>query len=170
MPRRSIPDPLAAAVGLRIRRLREELGLTMEKLAYESELGSKGHLSNIERGLARPTIRTLKVLADRLGVKLLDMVTFPDEDARQRLVDRSRDMQRGPIRKLLAQFGEPTRRRKASGKSADQDAAPAGKAKAKAKGPAAAKGGAQAKAAAPAKKARASKAAAAASRRGPHPT
>jgi transcriptional regulator with XRE-family HTH domain len=154
MPRRSVPDPLAAAVGLRIRKLREELGLTMEKLAYESELGSKGHLSNIERGLARPTIRTLKVLADRLGVKLLDIVTFPDEDERQRLVDRSRGMQRGSIRKLLAQFGEPARRRKSTtGKGAkDKPATGKGAAPAKAAG---------AKASAPAKKTRAGKAPAA---------
>lgn len=73
----------------------------MEQLAYESELGSKGHLSNIERGLARPTIYTLKVLADRLEVKLLDLVTFPDEDDRQRLIDATRRMSRGAIRKIL---------------------------------------------------------------------
>nr|WP_169508736.1 helix-turn-helix transcriptional regulator [Polyangium aurulentum] len=101
MPRRSEPDPLAQIVGLRIRQLREEQGLTMEQLAYESELRSKGHLSNIERGLARPTIYTLKVLADRLEVKLLDLVTFPDEDERQRLIDATRRMSRGAIRKIL---------------------------------------------------------------------
>ncbi|AKU89892.1 hypothetical protein AKJ08_0279 [Vulgatibacter incomptus] len=59
-------------------------------MAYESELGSKGHLSDLERGLTRPTVSTLKVLADRLGVALLDLVTFPDEDERQRRIDRER--------------------------------------------------------------------------------
>jgi transcriptional regulator with XRE-family HTH domain len=73
----------------------------MEQLAFESELGSKGHLSNIERGLARPTIYTLKVLADRLEVKMLDLVTFPEEDERQRLIDATRRMSRGTIRKIL---------------------------------------------------------------------
>jgi transcriptional regulator with XRE-family HTH domain len=73
----------------------------MEQLAFESELGSKGHLSNIERGLARPTIYTLKVLADRLEVRMLDLVTFPDEDERQRLIDATRRMSRGTIRKIL---------------------------------------------------------------------
>ncbi|QQR42264.1 helix-turn-helix domain-containing protein [Myxococcus xanthus] len=67
MTRRRTPDPLAKTVGARIRQLREESGLTMEKLAYESDLGSKGHLSDIEKGLARPPLRTLKVLADHLG-------------------------------------------------------------------------------------------------------
>src|SRR5437773_12286253 len=75
VPRRKVADPLARRVGDRIRSLRKAAGLTGEKLAFESELGSKGHLSDIENGLARPTIRTLKVLADRLGVVLLDLVT-----------------------------------------------------------------------------------------------
>jgi hypothetical protein len=81
--------------------LREEAGLTIEKLAYESELGSKGHLSTLERGLARPTIQTLQVLADRLEVKLLDLVTFPDEDDRAKLIDRTRAMNTTVILRLL---------------------------------------------------------------------
>lgn len=101
MPRRREPDPFALQVGTRIRQLREEQGLTMERLAYESELGSKGHLSNLERGLARPTIHTLKVLADRLEVDVLDLVTFPEQGDRHKLVDRTRHLRRGTIRKLL---------------------------------------------------------------------
>lgn len=73
----------------------------MEKLAFESELGSKGHLSNVERGLARPTIHTLKVLADRLEVDVLDLLTFPERGDRQKLVDLTRHLKRGTIRKLL---------------------------------------------------------------------
>ena len=105
MPRRQTADPLAQAVGARIRQLREEAGLTIEKLAYESELGSKGHLSTLERGLARPTIQTLQALAERLEVKLLDLVTFPDEDERSKLIDRTRGLssaQTRRISKLLA--------------------------------------------------------------------
>ena len=101
MPRRHEPDPLALAVGQRIKQLREEAGLTIEKLAYESELGSKGHLSNLERGLAVPNVHTLQVIADRLGVNILDLVTFPEDDDRQRLVDRIRLLSKGTIRKLL---------------------------------------------------------------------
>lgn len=101
MPRRSTPDPLAAQIGARIRELRQEAGLTLEKLAYESEVGSKGFLSDVEKGLARPTVETLAAIADRLDVRLLDLVTFPDEDDRQRLVDRTRRMTKGAIRRLL---------------------------------------------------------------------
>ena len=112
MPRRRTPDPLAQAVGARIRQLRQEAGLTIEKLAYESELGSKGHLSTLEKGLARPTIQTLKTLADRLEVKLLDLVTFPEEDERAKLVDRTRQMSVAEIRRAYKRTATPPRKTK----------------------------------------------------------
>ncbi len=71
MPRRSTPDPLAQRIGARIRELRQEAGLTLEKLAYESEVGSKGFLSDVEKGLARPTVETLAAIAERLEVQLI---------------------------------------------------------------------------------------------------
>lgn len=101
MPRRGRPDPLAAAVGKRIKQLRTEQGLTAEKLAYESDLRSKGYLSDIEKGLARPTITTLKTIADRLGVEILDLLTFPERDDRQALIDRTRKLSPTAVRKLL---------------------------------------------------------------------
>jgi len=106
MPRRSIPDPLAKRIGARIRQLREEKGLTLEQLAYQRELGdkrygSKGFMSDVERGLARPTVDTLAAIAERLEVKLLDLVTFPDEDERELLVDRTRQLTKGTVRRLL---------------------------------------------------------------------
>ncbi len=76
----------------------------MEKLAYESELGSKGYLSDIERGLALPSLRTLKVLADHLGLELLDLLTFPDQSARQALVDRSRSASPEQVRRWTDQL------------------------------------------------------------------
>ena len=104
MPRRSVPDPLALAVGQRIRELREEAGLTIEKLAFESDVGSKGHLSSLERGLVMPTVRTLQALAERLGVLALDLVNFPANGERQRLVDLTRRLSRGTTRKLLREL------------------------------------------------------------------
>jgi transcriptional regulator with XRE-family HTH domain len=92
MPRRSAPDELALEVGQRIREIREEEGLTIQQLAETSELGSKGHLSNMERGLVRPNIQTLKQIADGLGVLPLDLMTFPQHDVRQRLVDLTRQL------------------------------------------------------------------------------
>jgi transcriptional regulator with XRE-family HTH domain len=78
VPRRATPDPLAKRIGARIRTLRKEAGLTLEKLAYESDVGSKGFLSDVEAGLARPTVETLSTIAERLEVDLLDLVTFAE--------------------------------------------------------------------------------------------
>jgi transcriptional regulator with XRE-family HTH domain len=107
VPRLRRPDPLSQRVGARIRELREEQGLTLEKLAYESDVGSKGFLSDIERGLARPTLRTLTALADHLGVALLDLVTFPAQGERQELVDRTRRASAAQIRAWLAEAPSP---------------------------------------------------------------
>ena len=92
---------MAKRIGARIRSLRKEAGLTLEKLAYESDLGSKGFLSDIETGLARPTVETLRAIAERLDVDLLDHVTFPGDSDRQRLVDRTRALTKGTLVKLL---------------------------------------------------------------------
>jgi transcriptional regulator with XRE-family HTH domain len=106
VPRRAKADALSLAVGVRIRQLREELGITMERLAYESDVGSKGHLSNIEHGLVRPTAHTLKALADRLGVALPDLVNFPDDGDRARLYDLTRRMTPSRLRLLLQEAEE----------------------------------------------------------------
>ena len=73
----------------------------MERLAYESDVGSKGHLSNIERGLVRPTAHTLNALAERLGVALGDLVTFPADGDRARLYDLTRQLSAARLRLLL---------------------------------------------------------------------
>jgi transcriptional regulator with XRE-family HTH domain len=101
MPRRATPDPTAKAVGQRIAQLRGERGLTAERVAFESELGSKGFLSDIEKGRASPSLRTLQVIAEYLEVLLVDLFTFPENDERQQLIDRSRWLGPGTIRKLI---------------------------------------------------------------------
>ncbi len=101
MPPRSTPDPTAQAVGQRIRELRSERRVTAERLAFESELGSKGFLSDIERGRARPSIATLQVIADYLEVLLVDLFTFPERSEREKLIDRTRWLTPGATRKLL---------------------------------------------------------------------
>ena len=64
MPRLAAPDPLSEAIGRRVRGLRTALGLTQERLAFESGSIAKGHLSDLEKGLLRPTVHTLKGVAD----------------------------------------------------------------------------------------------------------
>jgi transcriptional regulator with XRE-family HTH domain len=101
MPRRTEADPVATQIGARIRALREELGLTQEKLAYEAGLKSKGHLSGIEKGLVIATLPTLALIAERLNVELLDLVTFPEHSDRHALVDLTRAMKVGTVRRLI---------------------------------------------------------------------
>ena len=58
-------------------------------------------MSDVEKGLARPTVETLAAIAERLEVKLFDLVTFPDDDERAVLVDRTRVLTKGTIRRML---------------------------------------------------------------------
>jgi transcriptional regulator with XRE-family HTH domain len=101
MPRRIAPDKLALEVGQRIRDIRLAAGLTIEELANTSKLGSKGHLSNMERGLVRPNIQTLKLIANGLGVLPLDLMTFPKKNARQKLVDLTRNLSAKQLNDVL---------------------------------------------------------------------
>lgn len=101
MPRRNEPDDLALQVGQRIRDLREDNGMTIQQLAETSEIGSKGHISNMERGLVRPNIQTLKQVADGLGVLPLDLMTFPKLDIRQKLIELTRSVSRTKLSEVL---------------------------------------------------------------------
>lgn len=85
MPRRTEPDPFAQAIGLRVRAFRQSAGLTLEQLAYESDLGSKGHLSDLEKGLVVPNVHTLRSLAEHLGVLVADLVVNPAGSVREEL-------------------------------------------------------------------------------------
>ncbi len=104
MPRRTKPDALALAVGRRIRALRQEQGLTMEKLAYEIDSGSKGHLSSLEKGLVMPTVATLKAVADRLEVLVADLVNDPRDGDRAKLLELTRGLPPGVLRKLVKEL------------------------------------------------------------------
>ncbi len=101
MPRRAQPHPLSLLIGQRVRALREAAHLTLEGLAFESEIGSKGHLSDLERGLLHPTVQTLERLAQRLDVQLLDLVIDPQRDPRHALVDVARELSPRQVRALL---------------------------------------------------------------------
>jgi len=114
MPRRDSPDDVALAVGQRIRELREDQDMTIQQLAETSAIGSKGHLSNMERGLVRPNVQTLKQVADGLGVLPLDLVTFPKMDIRQRLVDLTRALSKSKLAEILRAVLRHHREAKAS--------------------------------------------------------
>lgn len=100
-------------MGERIRELRHALGLSMQELADRSGIGSKGHVSNIERGLVRPNVQTLAQLAAGLDVLPLDLLTLPHRSPRERLVEATREA--GPRRiaealRLVNGGGGPTKK------------------------------------------------------------
>lgn len=68
------PDPasLAAELGRQIRTIRRRRGLTLEEAGERAGI-TAGYLSQIERGLATPTLMSLKRIADSLSVRLGDL-------------------------------------------------------------------------------------------------
>ena len=64
---------LQQAFGLVLKQCRQTAGLSQEKLALECEL-DRTYISLLERGLRTPTLHTIFVLADHLGVSPVSMV------------------------------------------------------------------------------------------------
>lgn len=62
-------DPATAQVGPEIRDLRKAKRMTIKELSLATSL-SIGHLSEIERGIASPSIKTLHDIARALGVTI----------------------------------------------------------------------------------------------------
>lgn len=101
MARRTQPDPFALKIGERVRALRKELGLTLEQLAYSTDF-SKGQLSTIEKGLAVPTASTLATLAEGLEALPLDLLTFPENSPREKVIDLTRGLSKKELDGILA--------------------------------------------------------------------
>src|SRR5919197_4417532 len=81
-----------AGLGERVRRLRNERGLTQTELAAARV--SKEYISQIETGKTRPTQQTLEWLAERLGVDphyLLDGVSDRDHREHEAIVVRAEE-------------------------------------------------------------------------------
>jgi transcriptional regulator with XRE-family HTH domain len=65
-------DRLAKRIGKRLTILRQERGLTSERLAYENDV-SKGYLSDIESGKKLPSLKMLEKLARALKVDIKEL-------------------------------------------------------------------------------------------------
>lgn len=70
----------AAAIGTRIRRVRHARGLTLVQLADRAGL-SHPFLSQLERGLARPSFTSLERIVRALGTSQLELLAGAEEDA-----------------------------------------------------------------------------------------
>ena len=60
-------------VGARTRQFRKKLGVSQDVLADMAGL-HRAHVGAIERGERNVTLQTLKILADTLGCKIVDLV------------------------------------------------------------------------------------------------
>ena len=73
MPARTIADPFAQQIGIRLRDLRLEQGKSLAAMEVASGV-SKGHLSDIERGRVLVNIATLRSIAQGLGMQLVELL------------------------------------------------------------------------------------------------
>ena len=78
-----------AAIGNRVRRARTSRGMTLQEIAQVSGL-SPSMLSLVERGRASPSIGSLIVIANALGVPMSELVSMP-EPQQDRIVVHSED-------------------------------------------------------------------------------
>jgi hypothetical protein len=60
----------------------------------------------MERGLVRPNIQTLKLIANGLGVLPLDLVNFPKKNVRQRVVEMTRSLSIKQLNEALRWLGK----------------------------------------------------------------
>ena len=67
---------LAAAIGARVRAVRQQAGLSLSALAARSGVG-KGSLSELENGTRNPTLSTLYAVADALDAPLATFLVAP---------------------------------------------------------------------------------------------
>lgn len=101
-------DDETQKLGQRIRDLRSKAGMTLAELAKATGV-SIGTLSQLERGLVSPTVRTVYTVANALGVMpawLIDPSQMPSRTAESRYIvrasQRSRLLDIGGIRKDIA--------------------------------------------------------------------
>jgi transcriptional regulator with XRE-family HTH domain len=66
-------DPTLVKLGKNLRRIRKECGQSQERLALDAEI-DRTYVSQIERGIANPSILVLKKISQCLDAKLTDLV------------------------------------------------------------------------------------------------
>lgn len=75
--------------------------MTQEKLAYECGR-AKSYVCEIESGKKVPSLALLAEFANRLGVPVFDLLVFPDDGERERLIDATRALGTDAITDMLA--------------------------------------------------------------------
>ncbi len=98
----------------RLRQLILERYPSLDRFYLESGL-SKGHVSEILRGVSSPSVTTLIKLADALEVEVKDFFIFPEENRRHKavaLLETCSEESLEPIVKLLESVRAKTKKRR----------------------------------------------------------
>ena len=106
---RTVPDPLAARVGARVKKLRQVAEYSFDAFVEETGLG-RGYISELERGLVVPTVGALARVARALDVTLADLVIGDTE--RERLFEELRDASPGLLAALVKELGPGPQKRR----------------------------------------------------------
>ena len=93
-------DAVSEALGARIRRERSAAGLTVRGLAARTGV-SPSLISQIERGLARPSVATLFSIANELGLSIADLFSGSRENGGEGSSPSSQPVQRHETRKTM---------------------------------------------------------------------
>ncbi len=97
---RQTPDPIAAAVGARIRAFRNEQDFSFDAFVEVTGLG-RGYVSELERGLVVPTVVVLDRVARALSVTIADLVLA--DTPREQLFEAAATLGRRDLEQLLDQ-------------------------------------------------------------------
>jgi transcriptional regulator with XRE-family HTH domain len=73
------PDPLLVGLGEAIRALRDEKGLSQERLSLDSGV-HRNYIGGIERAERRPTLATVATLAAALGLRTSELIALAEND------------------------------------------------------------------------------------------
>jgi transcriptional regulator with XRE-family HTH domain len=103
---RKKPDPLAAKLGARIKKLRKKRELRFDAWVEELGLG-RGYVSELERGLVVPSLTALARVARVLDLSLSELVAFDrTEEKVLTLVDGLDDEELRQVIELMERFHE----------------------------------------------------------------
>ena len=93
-------EAVSEALGARIRRERSAVGLTVRGLAARTGV-SPSLISQIERGLARPSVATLFSIANELGLSIADLFSGSRDDGGEGGSPSPQPVQRHETRKTM---------------------------------------------------------------------
>lgn len=104
MPRSKRNPEMARRIGARIRELRDAVGITQERLAWDCDL-DRAYVGHIEAGRRLPSVPVLAEIAGRLGVDVLDVMAAIAGDDHAGLLDSVRRGDGPAARASLARLG-----------------------------------------------------------------